>query len=111
MNATAPLLLLLLTACVASGALLPKALWQFMSLTTCIQPGVNPLKYNEYGCWCGIRASGTPLDDLDRCCQVHDKCYEAIAKMSGCTSVADNPVVLVYDYKCSNKQVTCSELV
>uniref|UniRef100_A0A3P8SC23 Phospholipase A2 n=1 Tax=Amphiprion percula TaxID=161767 RepID=A0A3P8SC23_AMPPE len=103
MNTTAPLLLLLLTACVAHGAL-----WQLMSQTSCIQPGVNPLKYNDYGCWCGVRASGTPLDDLDRCCKAHDECYARIQKTPGCTGFANNPVVLVYDYTCSDKKVTCS---
>ncbi|GLD55647.1 phospholipase A2-like protein [Lates japonicus] len=93
MNVTAPLVLLLFTACMASGALLPKALWQFGRMIPCAQPGVNPLEYNNYGCWC---------------CKVHDKCYEASRKTPGCTAIADLPYVLVYDFTCSNQQVTCS---
>ncbi|XP_042344737.1 phospholipase A2-like [Plectropomus leopardus] len=108
MNLTTPVLLLLLTACVASGALLPKALWQFGKLIRCAQPSVNPLKYSDYGCWCGFGGRGSPLDEVDMCCKVHDKCYEASRKAPGCMAIADLPYVLVYDFTCSNQQVTCS---
>ncbi|XP_076586963.1 phospholipase A2 isoform X2 [Chaetodon auriga] len=108
MKVTSPPLLLLVGACVVSGGLLPKALWQFGSLIQCAQPGVSPFKYNEYGCWCGIGGRGTPRDEVDMCCQVHDKCYETSRKSPGCTAISDLPYVLVYDYTCSDQQVTCS---
>lgn len=54
-----------LSAGVVGGALLPKAAWQFGEMIQCAQPGVNPLIYNNYGCWCGLGGSGTPQDDLD----------------------------------------------
>nr|XP_046242606.1 phospholipase A2 [Scatophagus argus] len=103
-----PLLLLLLTACVVSGSPLTKAMWQFGNMIQCAQPGVNPLKYNEYGCFCGLGGGGTPLDAVDKCCKAHDQCYEDSRKISGCSSIADLPYVLVYNFTCSNKQVTCS---
>ncbi|XP_069562752.1 phospholipase A2, minor isoenzyme-like [Brachyistius frenatus] len=102
------LLLLLLSACVVSSARLPKALWQFGKMIQCTQPGVNPLIYNSYGCWCGFGGTGTPRDELDMCCKVHDKCYEASRKVPGCTAIADLPYVLVFDFTCSNEQLTCS---
>ncbi|KAM8865683.1 phospholipase A2-like [Synchiropus picturatus] len=108
MNLATPLLLLLLSACLASGALLPRAVWQFGGMIQCVQPGVSPLKYNDYGCWCGLGGSGTPVDDLDMCCHVHDKCYEKSRKTPGCTNIADLPYVLEYEYTCSGQEVTCS---
>ncbi|XP_068167403.1 phospholipase A2 [Antennarius striatus] len=101
-------LLLLLAAATAGAVLLPRALWQFANLIRCPQPGVNPLKYNQYGCWCGFGGTGTPLDGVDTCCEAHDKCYRAARTAPGCTAIADLPYVLVYDYTCSNQQVTCS---
>ncbi|TNN70673.1 Phospholipase A2, major isoenzyme [Liparis tanakae] len=65
MTVRAPLLLLLLTACTASGALLPKALWQFGFMIECAQPGTNPLLYSDYGCWCGFGGTGSPVDEVD----------------------------------------------
>ncbi|KAF7627206.1 hypothetical protein Mgra_00009488 [Meloidogyne graminicola] len=36
----------------------------------------NPIKYNNYGCYCGKdNTKGTPFDEIDKCCQLHDKCY------------------------------------
>lgn len=32
--------------------------------------------YNNYGCWCGIGGSHTPVDGIDECCMHHDKCYD-----------------------------------
>ncbi|XP_068616718.1 phospholipase A2 [Brachionichthys hirsutus] len=108
MKVITSLLLLLLSASMASGDPLPKALWQFAHLIRCPQPDVNPLKYNQYGCWCGLGGTGTPLDALDVCCEVHDKCYRAARTAPGCTAIADLPYVLVYEFTCSNLQLTCS---
>ncbi|XP_072289211.1 phospholipase A2 [Eucyclogobius newberryi] len=102
------LLALFLTACVVNGATLPKALWQFGNMIMCAQPGVNPLIFNNYGCWCGFGGGGTPVDELDQCCEVHDKCYRAARKLPGCNALDELPYVLVYDYTCSNQRVTCS---
>lgn len=118
-----------------SGEHLPMALWQFGKMISCAQPGVNPLVYNEYGCWCGLGGSGTPVDDVDRwesvcwfsclqkrmnrsmpshflrifrCCEAHDKCYKNSRKIPGCEGVFDLPHIIIYGFSCSNRQVYCS---
>ncbi|KAH8419099.1 hypothetical protein KR222_005106 [Zaprionus bogoriensis] len=39
--------------------------------------GCSPLYYKRYGCYCGLGGRGAPVDEIDRCCQRHDKCYLA----------------------------------
>ncbi|KAJ3581311.1 hypothetical protein NHX12_016789 [Muraenolepis orangiensis] len=48
----------------------------------CAAPGSWPvLQYSNYGCYCGLGGAGEPVDDLDRCCQVHDQCYGNASKV------------------------------
>ncbi|XP_060802203.1 uncharacterized protein LOC106130128 [Amyelois transitella] len=38
--------------------------------------GCEPLIYKGYGCYCGFLGSGRPTDGIDRCCKMHDECYD-----------------------------------
>ncbi|XP_038229642.2 phospholipase A2 [Dermochelys coriacea] len=102
-------LILLFSVGAANAATISRALWQFRAIIKCTIPNSHPLKdYNNYGCYCGFGGSGTPVDILDRCCQVHDNCYSAAQKLSACKGLLDNPYTQLYTYSCSGTTVTCS---
>lgn len=64
----------------ASYIIVDGNLFQFCGLINHYQgrSGLYCLRYNNYGCWCGIGGKGNPLDATDRCCKAHDLCYKRI---------------------------------
>ncbi|XP_044125218.1 phospholipase A2, minor isoenzyme-like [Bufo gargarizans] len=82
---------------------------QFRSIIKCIIPNSHPLnEYNGYGCYCGFGGSGNPVDELDRCCQVHDDCYSQYKSIKNCDVIFDNPYTEFYSYTCTDNAVTCN---
>ncbi|XP_076020847.1 phospholipase A2-like [Genypterus blacodes] len=86
------------------------SLLNFRKIILCNIPKSRPLlDYANYGCYCGYGGSGTPVDELDRCCQVHDGCYGDAKKNPDCRPFFDSPYIKNYNYKCdkTNRAVTC----
>ncbi|XP_028680189.1 phospholipase A2-like [Erpetoichthys calabaricus] len=105
---TVPFILLCLG--VVGARFIPSALWQFRNMIICVLPSSWPLfEYNRYGCYCGYGGSGTPVDDLDRCCQVHDHCYSEAMQHKDCWPIFDNPYTEIYSYSCSEGVITCND--
>ncbi|XP_070845238.1 phospholipase A2-like [Chaetodon trifascialis] len=86
------------------------ALNQFRNMILCVMPDSWPIfDYADYGCYCGFGGSGNPVDDLDRCCQVHDQCYDGAMLHLNFWPILDNPYTTLYHYSCNkqNKKITC----
>ncbi|XP_004611133.2 phospholipase A2-like [Sorex araneus] len=99
----------LLSVAAAEGEDSTKAVWQFRKMIKCVLPDSWPLlEYNDYGCFCGLGGYGTPVDELDKCCQTHDNCYSQSREMADCRYLLDNPYTEMYSYSCKDGEITCS---
>nr|AHJ09558.1 phospholipase A2 [Gloydius brevicaudus] len=62
--------------------------------------GKEPVvSYAFYGCYCGSGGQGKPKDATDRCCFVHNCCYE---KVTGCDPKWDD-----YTYSWKDGDIVC----
>uniref|UniRef100_R4G7E9 phospholipase A2 n=1 Tax=Brachyurophis roperi TaxID=1295043 RepID=R4G7E9_9SAUR len=108
-------LLVLLAVCVSLlGASdvppMPLNLLQFGNMINCANRGRRPARhYRDYGCYCGKGGSGTPVDDLDRCCQSHDYCYDEAEILPTCNYMLSGPYYNSYSYECNEGEVTCTD--
>ncbi|XP_057177761.1 phospholipase A2-like [Triplophysa rosa] len=111
MNALSAVLLLAIGLSLAEAFPDDRAVWQLREMILCTVPDSRPiLDYADYGCYCGLGGSGTPVDELDRCCEVHDKCYRQAKQHDKCVPIVDNPYTMSYLFSCdkSSQKITCS---
>ncbi|NXI60444.1 PA2GA Phospholipase, partial [Chloroceryle aenea] len=54
------------------------SLWDLQKMLTKVTGKSALLYYSSYGCYCGLGGKGQPKDPSDRCCQLHDTCYESL---------------------------------
>ncbi|XP_063704360.1 uncharacterized protein LOC134833832 [Culicoides brevitarsis] len=64
--------------------------------------GCDPLVFKGYGCYCGFLGSGYALDGIDRCCKMHDYCYET----AQCPSFLE--YFVPYLWKCYRGKPVCA---
>ena len=102
------LIIFSLTACLTFGALADakrhrRSLLDFVKMIAAAT-GRNPFDYSAYGCYCGLGGFGTPVDDVDRCCQTHDSCYQDLKDRKICRTLQ----VYLQSYKTSSP-LTCDK--
>ncbi|XP_077286020.1 uncharacterized protein LOC143911131 [Arctopsyche grandis] len=50
---------------------------QLYNMISCAT-GCDPISYKGYGCYCGFLGAGQITDSIDRCCMLHDVCYNTV---------------------------------
>ncbi|RCN38777.1 phospholipase A2 [Ancylostoma caninum] len=81
------------------------SLWNFGRMGKCVLK-YNPFIFNHYGCWCGSGGGYDPIDELDKCCMIHDKCYDAAVDSKICSGTLWQYVAM-YKWKCVDHTAFC----
>ncbi|KAK4317962.1 hypothetical protein Pmani_010989 [Petrolisthes manimaculis] len=69
------------------------------------------LLYNNYGNHCGVQGGNEPVvDEVDRCCYNHDRCYiEASGSNGACSSSWFGPSFTRYTWSWDGASLHCGE--
>ncbi|CAD6199459.1 unnamed protein product [Caenorhabditis auriculariae] len=82
-------------------------LYQLEDMSLCqLQLPFSP--YLNYGCVCSNIAPNKPVDNIDRCCQVHDTCYNKAIKSNVCKN-KNAPFYCVYSWSCNRHKIVCKD--
>ncbi|XP_071529086.1 uncharacterized protein [Panulirus ornatus] len=67
--------------------------------------GEEPTKFIYYGNWCGKGGRSAPVDNLDRCCLEHEKCYGQTVRQ--CPDVWKKPYDRMYAWTLLKEEIIC----
>ncbi|XP_076340402.1 phospholipase A2 Scol/Pla-like isoform X2 [Tachypleus tridentatus] len=60
--------------------------------------GFSPLVFIFYGNWCGFGGTGEPVDPIDKCCMLHDWCYDRVNDRECSVYYKSGPYFLRYKW-------------
>ncbi|KAK6737323.1 hypothetical protein RB195_019801 [Necator americanus] len=69
--------------------------------------GYNPFIFNHYGCWCGMGGGYEPIDENDRCCMIHDNCYDEAVESGKCVGTLWQ-YISSYKWDCVKGKAVCA---
>ncbi|EGW05311.1 Phospholipase A2, partial [Cricetulus griseus] len=97
----------ILAAGATAQGISPRAVCQLGNVFQCTISRIHPLKqYNNYGCYCGLRSLGTPVDE---CCWTWDNCYNQAKDVESCKLLIGIPYTISYIFSCRDKNNTCED--
>ncbi|CCD65525.1 Phospholipase A2 [Caenorhabditis elegans] len=96
-------LLLALPAIVSSSC---NILYQLDDMSYC-RIGQPFDAYRYYGCSCSGISPNKPIDGIDRCCQVHNDCYNELLLTKKCQN-SNSPYFCLYKWECVYQQPACN---
>ncbi|XP_071953777.1 phospholipase A2 AP-PLA2-I-like [Antedon mediterranea] len=107
--------LVLVFVCLSTCSALPgnrhrRSLGQMSDMIMCTTGRSAFYEYNGYGCYCGFGGSGDPIDNTDRCCKRHDRCYEKTDSSEGGPCYRLMPYATNYRYNTRNCQSVTPEV-
>ncbi|KAM6116672.1 basic phospholipase A2 homolog BaTX-like [Phoenicopterus ruber ruber] len=82
-------------------SLVRRSLWNLHKMITKATGRNALLHYSSYGCYCGLGGRGQPKDATDRCCQLHDTCYDSLLSY-GCNAKTQG-----YSYNWHGRSPSC----
>ncbi|XP_072178585.1 acidic phospholipase A2-like [Diadema setosum] len=86
-----------------------RSVLQFSQMVRCATGRSALWDYNGYGCWCGVGGRGTPVDGTDRCCKVHDECYDGIKRDCSESPYWTNYRYSKYNCESGSPWITCDD--
>ncbi|CAL4115184.1 unnamed protein product [Meganyctiphanes norvegica] len=97
------------TAVEEKGTRVKRFIGQFSDMITRVTRR-NALLFNAYGNHCGFSCSPLPpIDDLDRCCQGHDKCYAHVSD-SICSRSWVLASFIFYNWSWDGRKLSCNDV-
>ncbi|XP_038642093.1 basic phospholipase A2-like [Scyliorhinus canicula] len=89
----------------ARGLTSGRSMINFQRTVDCVNPSLPYQDYRNYGCFCRVGVNGNqPVDEIDRCCQVHHDCLGEV-EMMGCPHI-----LMWYHSTCENGIPKCKNV-